>query len=418
MKELDPATFKLAPELGPINPEPSSQEIVVGDFDGRPLIGLALKRTYRIGSRGGWEPVSADDQETVLDGQVDYYEAEPPFCAPVAHGNDVIFRPNTDVVVQGSAYPFGSNARRTTVGVRIGSLKRDIAVFGDRRVERGPSGELRFSEPEPFESMSVRYDRAYGGVDLLGFMDYESPVSEDLEDAVPHIPFDQTTPYHYPRNPAGAGFVVSIEGYELGDLPVPNLEYDFDPVTASRLAVGTPDNWPVAPLPAGLDWFSAAWFPRLAYLGLHCLPGGFVGTVTEQQRGWAAADLLGHPLLTAPNRGPVSSAFGQGASPGMVHPRMPLETIQRGIPVKITNMHPDQPDLVLELPREWPRARLGLSALAKTDLDPHLAAIVIRPAEQEVVMVWSATTGRDRLYTPGQLAEMAAEVEWRREPRT
>lgn len=418
MTQPDSSALRPPPEFGQTeDSEPSTKEVIVGKLAGRSLIGLALKRTYRVGSRGGWEPVSEDEEEILVDGEVEYYEIDPPFCPPIVAGNDVLLRPDTDIVVQGSAYAYRKDVRQTTVGVRIGSVKRDIVVFGDRRVERDSMGDLRFSAPDPFESIPIRYDRAFGGVDLEAFFEFGSPVPEDLQNAARHLPFELVTPYHYPRNPAGDGFILSYDRYDLEDVTVPNLEYGFDPLTPGRMAVGGPGNWPAAPLPAGMDWSSAAWFPRLAYLGLTCLPDGFAGTVAEQDRGWAPLDLLVHPVITA-NRGELSPGYGQGASPGMVHRRMPLETIQRGIPAKFVNLHPDRPDLQMELPREWPKARLALGGPAMTDLEPHLAAVIIRPDEQEVVMLWAATTGQERAYTPAQYDGMASLVEWRRERRT
>jgi hypothetical protein len=295
-------------------------------------------------------------------------------------------------------------------------LKRDITVYGYRQMERGPTGELRFSEPEPFEAMPLRYDHAYGGVDLRAFLASWAASRDDPSRPQPVMPFAVASPFHYPRNPAGVGFVLAVEPYDLADLLVPNLEYDFDRVTPERLAVGAPRHWPAAPLPAGMDWSSAAWFPRQSYLGVHDLAPGFTGRLIERELGWVPEDLLEIPLASrAPGRA-IRPGYAQGASPGMAI-ALPLDSIRRGITVKLVNFSPTQPDLRMELPREWPAARLGLRLPAMTELEPRLSAVVIRPAEQEVVMLWCAQTARERQYTPLQYAEMATDVEWRRDPR-
>jgi hypothetical protein len=149
---------------------------------------------------------------------------------------------------------------------------------------------------------------------------------------------------------------------------------------------------------------------------VHDVPAGFAGRLIERELGWVPEDLLDIPLASSAPGRPIRSGYAQGASPGMSIP-LSLDTIRRGIRVKLINLHPTQADLRLELPREWPLARLGLGALGMTELTPALSAAVIRPAEEEVVMVWCAHTGHDRAYTPEQYVNMATDVEWRRDPR-
>ncbi len=405
---------ELPPELGQFETEPSTQEIIDGKPGGVPMVALVLKRTYRIGSRGGWEPVADDDQEVVVEDEIPYEEAEPPFVSPIFHSDDTLFRPRTDVVVQGSAWAPGSPAQRLTVRFRMGDLKRDILVSGARNVERGSARELRFTEPEPFESIPLRYDRAYGGVDLRAWMLTRTPLEADLQRVMPGLPLASSSPYHYPRNPAGMGFLIEAAPYDLADLLVPHLEYEHDPVTADRLAVGSPDRWTSAPLPAGMDWQGCDWFPRKGYLGLHGLPADFAGRVAERDLGWAPADLLQTGSMLQGHQ--PRAEYGQGASAGMVTD-LSLETIRAGIPVKLVHLHPERPELTMELPRDWPVAKLGLGGPSMTDLTPKLSAVVIRPDDLEVVMVWCAETRRSREYTPKQYAEMATEVAWRRDPR-
>lgn len=407
MTSIDPAPPALPPGFPSLEPAWGPQLVVSGDPGGRPMIGLVIKRTYRISAGGGWEPVPDDEQEAVIEGEIGYYDAEPPLVAPVAHANDAWFREHTDIVVQGAACPIGKNVRQVTVQFRLGSIRRDIVVHGNRRLERSPSGALRFSDPEPFEHLPVRYDRAYGGVDLAGWLD--RPVDPfELEGA---------SDFHYPRNPAGAGFLISLDPWQLEDVPVPNLEFPFDPVTPERLAVGAPDRWPLAPLPAGMDWYAASWFPRSALLGASGVRPEFADRVTELARGWTPPDLLTIPGCWKPEGRPVRIEFAQAASPGMVHPRIPLETIAAGIPLKVVNMHPEHRELRMELPRERPRARLALGVTGQADLETHLSAVVIRPDREQVVMVWSARTERTRAYTPAQLTDMSSTVEWLRDRR-
>jgi len=405
---------ELPPELGRFETEPSTQEIIDGKPGGIPMVGLVLKRTYRIGSRGGWEPVADEEQEVVVEDEIPYEDTEPPFLSPIFHSDDTLFRPRTDVVVQGSAWAPGSPVNRLTVRFRIAELRRDIVVSGLRNVERAPGGELRFTEPEPFESIPLRYDRAYGGVDLKRWLETRTKTEADLQRAMPGLPLASASSYHYPRNPAGVGFVIDAADYDPADLLVPNLEFEHDPITPSRLSVLSPERWPRAPLPAAMDWQACDWFPRHAFLGLHDLVADYAGPLAERDLGWVPSDLLATGSLLhghAPR-----PEYGQGASAGMSID-LPLESLRAGVPVKLVNMRAERPELSMELPRDWPAAKLGLGGPTMTDLTPKLNAVVIRPDDLEVVMVWCAETTRSREYTPGQYGDMAAEVEWRRDPR-
>lgn len=91
------------------------------------------------------------------------------------------------------------------VSVSVGSLKKELAVFGDRYWTAGS-----FSDPEPITDMPITYDRAFGGEG-------------------------------YERNPAGKGMVdVDVQG--VMRRPLPNVEY------ANRVMTSASDR----PMPASL----------------------------------------------------------------------------------------------------------------------------------------------------------------------
>jgi hypothetical protein len=393
--------------------EPTTQEIVIGSPGGQPMIGVVLKRVYRILDDGSAVPADEDSQEVLSDGELDYFEEEPPFCSPVAHDNDLhAFRAATDLVIQGSAYTYKKDVRHAVVRVALEKFERVIYVYGSRRLERNANNHVVFSEPEPFAAIPVRYDLAYGGVDFAALLEFTPPALEDLKRARPDMPFDLATPFHYARNPAGVGFVLQLERYDLEDVVVPNLEYPFDPVTPKRLAVGTLDNWHAGPVPAGLDWYAAGWFPRLAYMGIHGFPRGFAGSFVEKDQGWVPEDLLAiRPLMETPEK-PLRPQFFQASSPGMSFSNLSAGRILDGVQVELQNMHPEHPRFVVELPRDVPKVRLGLNAGGMSNLDPHLNAAVIRPDDREVVMVWCAKTQRKHEYTPQQYADMKPDVTW------
>jgi hypothetical protein len=78
-------------------------------------------------------------------------------------------RPFTDVIVNGQAHaPKGRAVTATDVGLMIGkNMVRRLRVTGDRRWMYGVAG-WKPSDPKPFVTMPVIYDRAFGGMDAEG----------------------------------------------------------------------------------------------------------------------------------------------------------------------------------------------------------------------------------------------------------
>src|SRR5262245_4941272 len=84
-----------------------------------------------------------------------------------------IAKPGTDVIVVAAAHaPGGSATPSFDAGVRVGPLKKTIRVFGLRVWEANGAG---LSAPRPTTGVEVRYDYAWGGLDIS---DPEEPVEE------------------------------------------------------------------------------------------------------------------------------------------------------------------------------------------------------------------------------------------------
>lgn len=78
-------------------------------------------------------------------------------------GDIVPIKSCCDVAVLGKVYaPGGAAATAVQVDLRVGELQRKLMVYGDRRWEREGAG-VRPSAPEPFSSMPLTYERAFGG---------------------------------------------------------------------------------------------------------------------------------------------------------------------------------------------------------------------------------------------------------------
>lgn len=384
-------------------------EVVLGMPEGRRRVGLVLKRTYTFRDGGGSDVAEEDQQEPLTFQEFPYQELEPPQVSPVRLDNDMFaFRRKTDLVVQGSAYTYFSGVSMTHVAVRIGTFERSIRVYGDRRLIRGLDGTLRFGAAEPFDSMPVRYDRAYGGVDVTALRRRPAPrMLRELAQVMPNLPIDTDTPFHYARNPCGRGFLIDDDEESLAAVQVPNLEFPFDWITPERLAVGSVHGWVTAPLPACMDWQSAGWFPRIAYLGGALFPPDYKGQVRETELGWAAGGLVDIPPITSQPDELPRFEFTQGASSGMS-----VDSVSPGELVELRNLHPVYPFCTFRLPDEIPRVRMELRAGEWTPLEPHLNAVVIRPDVDEAVMTWCASAPVDSAFRPDDPDEIRREISW------
>ena len=169
----------------------------------------------------------------------------PPIHSPVYRGEPgqssiqlehdfVLAKTTTDVAVNGTAYaPGGRPASSVDVAVRVGSVDKTLRVTGDRSWNLG--GTV-LSQPEPFVTMPLAYERSFGGV--------------DPETARPDVDW-------YWPNPVGTGFATSERSATR--VRVPNIEYPNDPVRS----------WKSRPRPAGLGFIGSHWEERAKFAGTY-----------------------------------------------------------------------------------------------------------------------------------------------------
>lgn len=182
---------------------------------------------------------------------------QPPLNADVHDGDDIEkmllvagdfahFKPACDVLLTGTCYARGGKAaplERVSFG--LGRWEKSLMVVGDRNWQPGLLG-AKMTDPAPFVSMPLTYERAYGGPG-------------------------------YAANPFGRGYVPVEKDLVAGKHPLPNIENPnqqisapssrpapscFGPIPAIWLAraskAGTYDkkwlkqNWPF--FPDNFDW--------------------------------------------------------------------------------------------------------------------------------------------------------------------
>jgi hypothetical protein len=199
------------------------------DADGAEIWIVAVRATFSI---------SLDGQVAVAEEQDDVCLAPKYFGEPgrssLRYDTDLVrTKPGTDVMLHAHAHaPYGRPVQALDVSWTVGSLSKEIRVVGDRvwwNASFNPrSVDLVPSEPQPYLSCPISYERAWGGVLPGG----------DARD---------------PFNPAGIG-TNAAPGQ-----PVPNIEYPANPVRSSRY------NGP----PAGFGPIPCDWQPRVKFAGTY-----------------------------------------------------------------------------------------------------------------------------------------------------
>jgi hypothetical protein len=335
--------------------------ILASDADGRQIVSLHAKRTYEIDARGAC--VLAEEQVPL------YAPREAP-RAPWHSEMDVIpVKRTTDVIVHASAY--GGGARGCTASVEVGTRKVVYKVVGDRRcIYRGP-GSILFSEPEPFDTIPICFENAYGGIDETAAV----PAQKTLMD------FFRRHPGAYPRNTVGRGYIIteSREGVEA--LQLPNVEHPDQLLTSENLIVGAPENWWRQPLPWSCDWFDKAWYPRSSFLA-----GPPRDTpiddreFAEVRLGWVEAGQRANADRKS-LEDMVDGRYFDAASPSLIVPF--LRSDER---VQLTGMT-QSGRLVVQLPGARPRMEVRFER-KNYDLSPALNRLVISVDEERLSIVW------------------------------
>jgi hypothetical protein len=231
-------------------------------------------------------------------------------------------------------------------------------VVGDRVARFADGGPPSFTDPEPFTTMQLRYERAYGGTDVYS---------------------DPKVPYPYPRNPLGRGFVVRNTARTVDGLSLPNLEDPLAPLTPESLCLGDYAAWEARPMPVGFGWFPKSWLPRALLAGI--MPAD---RAVEKELRQAYAQLLPKDQREAYLKHGIRDMdyrFFNGASVGLAVP-----FLEGGEWVATENLSPDG-HLSFQLPQASPRIGLDIGEGVQ-EPDVALHTVMIRLDERQVDMVW------------------------------
>lgn len=346
---------------------------------GQPVFSVLVKRTYNIIDRLYLQPARVTSELRKID---EFYDGGDPFSVTVKFEKETAaFKPATDVVFIGKAYvPEGEACTEMDVSVEVGSVAKNIHVFGDRhcRYRKGLSPVI--SDPEPFTSIDIRYERSYGGKD---------------EKSNPQSPF------FYPRNYQGTGIAIKNQPDTIENLPMPNFEDPLDLLTPDRIVLGTPERWVSQPMPQGFGWYSPAWYPRSLFVGsipafmdIDCL-------TAEEQAGLVPVD---HVKLARRFKLPAFDVrFNNGASPGLAVPYL-----SGGEIIRIINMSADG-EIRFTLPSQQPAVKLDIG-IGGTVSKPVIQTVCVRTEDLQVDIIWQVTLPYPGTHWLPQMKKISVEV--------
>ncbi len=203
------------------------------DLEGRAKLTVIVKSTFAIEPRA--KASIASVQLPILSADETY--SKDPISSARFESEMARFKPKADIVLVGKAYaPESKPVRQLDVSLTVGRLKKTIRVFGNRKwwfPTRFGLVPMK-SRPEPFVTMDLVYERAFGGV-------YDGPG------------------FYCKENLIGTGYIGKKRKAAIHNKRLPNLE---DPDNLIR-------SWRSKPKPVGFGFCGRGWHPRAKHAGTY-----------------------------------------------------------------------------------------------------------------------------------------------------
>lgn len=331
------------------------------------ILSVLLKRTYDIVPDGRCVRAKADTK--IIAG--DRHFGDPQNTTVQYEADFVPYKLATDVVVAGHAYaPEGKASEQFTAAIAVGEHRKEILVLGDRQCRYRDGTDPLFTEPKPIQRVPLRYEYAYGGVDVFS---------------------DPNVQTIYGRNHMGRGFVIANTKQTIDKLALPNFEDPKDRLAPERLCIGHFMHWERQPMPAGFGWFSKYWKPRASYAGVMPADRAFEREMRKAYRTLVPKDQL--ELYDQTELPDMDFRFFNGASPGLALPYL------RGDERVVTTHLTPRGQMAFELPGDAPTIGLDIGEGMKST-PARLQTVMIRLDEHQVDLVWRSGfpyPGRDWL---------------------
>ncbi|HET6148124.1 MAG TPA: DUF2169 domain-containing protein [Polyangia bacterium] len=303
---------------------------VLPDPDGVDTLQVVVKGTFTIFPRVEIAPVQLP---ALLQ---DQFWAAPDSSSLRAASDAHPGKPSTDVAMVGEAWSERGPVAELLVALAVAERRKVVRVIGDRRWRDRGAGCTR---PEPFQSMPLRYERAFGGV------------HNDDRGAV--LAAEE-------RNPVGTGFAGRRAPREMTGTKLPNLEDPRFPVQRAG----------DRPAPACFGFVAPSWRPRR----------DFAGTYDQV---WVRTRA---PYLPRD----FDRRFLNAASPDLVFDRF----LAGGEPVELHGVSRHGP-LRFALPAHAPKAAVWMAGQTLTP-PVRLETVFIEPDQERLSLTWRATVACDK----------------------
>lgn len=301
------------------------------DPDGVDTLFAIVKGTFTLGER----LTVAEEQVPVTMESV--FRGDPASTSLVAPSDVSLAKTSTDVVILGDACaPRGRPARTMDVSVSIGPVNATVRVVGNR-VWASDGVTYGTTAPEPFETMPLVWERAFGGRD-------ES----------------DRGPREEPRNPVGTGFRAGDGREPIEGTALPNIEDPRDPITS----------WKHRPTPVCFGPILPHWEPRRSY-------GGTYDEEWQKERA---------PYLPSD----FDPRFLQVAPPPLIAP----SPLNGGESVELIGFQPHGL-MQFSLPAVRPRVVFQLKVRAE-ERPAMLDTVIIEPTARRLQLVWRAAFRCDK----------------------
>jgi hypothetical protein len=355
---------------------------------GKSYLSLLAKRTYRF--RPGARAEPAREHQDIFEKPVYEESTNPGAFHRLVHDTDRFGpeKPLTDVLVRGRAHSTRGATASLVAAVEVGAAKKQVRVVGNRNVALGMGGRVGFTKPEPFQSMPLTWDHAFGGRDAYAeakLSDTGTAFGRSRQGlaalaAGTNNPKEGGFSISYPRNIAGRGFFLDMDRERIDGASLPNLEDPSDPVVPERLLITDVLDWMDLPAAACFEPIDTFTFPRAVFMVPHAsnppkrpLYELATGAILQ-----ADLDDTRFPKI------PPNPRLFNCAPAGLAVCRL-----LGGEHVKLLNLHPKHEVLEFDLPGERPRMLLEPPGCPVAELSPLLSTISIEPEAQEVTLTWA-----------------------------
>ncbi len=297
------------------------------DVRGVDALHVVVKATFTLGD----SLAVAEQQRPLLLADESWGE---PGASSLRYAADIhLAKPATDVVLVGSAHaPDRRPVTTLDTQLTVGRLRKRVRVVGDRLYNGRVLGAA-LDAAQPFTSMPLVYERAFGGVHVI---DAEKGKIKAEE-----------------ANPVGRGFRAEKRRKELKGTLAPNL---LDPSQSER--------------PAGYGFVAPNWKPRRDFAGTY-------DAAWERERA---------PYLPAD----FDPRFFNAAHPDLVADGYLLG----GEPVELIHLSP-RGRLSFRLPRCGLDIAVRLDGASERP-SCHLETVLVEPDDERLSMLWRAALPCDK----------------------